>query len=221
MCIRDLWSGSSCSRWPWAWSPRSGAAAAGAKVNNDIGLGSSAALNQPNCDKTTGRWKVQYYAIGPCTRPFERERGQRRRHRAGRHQGLDPRRRADPAGRGRPVGAERWHQEPGDGRERPQRERGLRRRRAPARALTTCGAARSSTSSSTSTGSDEAAQRADAIAVLQKKPFGVVDLASLAPAGQNGGGQIFDAADRAGKVPANPTPLTVAQTYAAVRGDHR
>ncbi len=184
-----------------------------AKVNNDIGLGTPAALNQPNCDKTTGRWKVQYYAIGPCTRPFAKgeDNGGATAQGVTKDSILVVALIPPAAGDLSPQNGGIKNQATGaNGRS----ENATYDDDALLSSVYNLWGRTIKYEFVTSTGSDEAAQRADAIAVLQKKPFGVIDLASLAPAGQNGGGQIFDAAIAAGKVPANPTPLTVAQTYA-------
>ena len=189
------------------------AGTAAAKVNNDIGLGSQAALNQPNCDKTTGRWKVQYYAVGPCTRPF----GKNEDNGGATAQGvtkdsilvvaLIP----PAAGDLSPQNGGIKNQATG---QNGRSQNAVYDDDALMSSVYNLWGRKIKYEFVTSTGSDEAAQRADAVAVLQKKPFAVIDTASFAPAGQNGGGQIFDAAIAAAKVPANPTPLTIAQTYA-------
>ena len=190
-----------------------GLPAGAAKVNNDVGVGTPAALNQPNCDKTTGRWKVQYYAIGPCTRPFAKgeDNGGATAQGVTKDSILVVALIPPAAGDLSPQNGGIKNQATGaNGRS----ENATYDDDALLSSVYNLWGRTIKYDFVTSTGSDEAAQRADAIAVLQKKPFGVIDLASLAPAGQNGGGQIFDAAIAAGKVPANPTPLTIAQTYA-------
>jgi len=183
-----------------------------AKVNNDIGLGSAAALNQPNCDKTTGRWKIQFYATGPCVRPFAKGENNGGATAQGVTKdsvmivALIPPAAGDLSAQN---GGIKNQATGANGRS----ENALYDDEALLSHFYNTWGRTFKYEFVTSTGSDEASQRADAIAVLAKKPFGVIDLASLAPAGLNGGGQFFDTAIAQAKVPANPIPLTIAQTY--------
>ena len=184
-----------------------------ARVNNDVGLGTPAALNQPMCDKETGRWKVQYYGIGPCTRPFE----QGENNGGATAQGVTK----DeilivaliPPAAGDLSSMNGGIKNQATGANGRSANAVMDDDAILAYAYNLWGRT-FKYEFVTSTGSDEAAQRADALAVLAKKPFGVIDLASLAPAGQNGGGQFFDQAIASAGVPANPQPLTTAETYA-------
>ena len=74
-------SSRSSPRWHPSRAPRQGPSVPAA------GVGTKAALNSPECDKSDGRLAYPYQHRAPCTRAAEEGREQRRRDQPGRHEG--------------------------------------------------------------------------------------------------------------------------------------
>jgi hypothetical protein len=177
------------------------------------------ALKNPKCDPTTGRFKFQFYAAPPCVKTWK--------------PGADN-------GGATAQGVTRdsikvvvlWHELPS---EQITGEVGVYTNQATGK--NEPGAARAALLDENemfkhiyetwgrtveyefvqSTGSDETAQRADAIAIKEMKPFAVLDLASSIATPGVGGGRVFEQTLVNAKVPLvqpRPTePLQTSQAY--------
>jgi hypothetical protein len=188
-----------------------GSASAASSSAPNVGIGSAAALNSPNCDKASGRLKMQFYGVAPCVKPFSGSNGGATTQGVTKNSILIVVLAATEAGDLSPQNggiknyatgtngrtADAFHDEDAIF----------------AHFYETYGRT-VKYEYVTATGADEASQRADAVTVLAKKPFAVIDSASQAPAGLNGGGVIFDEAIAAAKLPGDVPVLTNAQTYA-------
>jgi hypothetical protein len=188
-----------------------GGSAGAASGSPNVGIGSAAALSSPNCDKASGRLKMQFYGVAPCVKPFSGNNG------GATAQGvtkdsisivvLAP----TAAGDLSPQNGGIKNQATGTNGRTPDTyhdEDAIF-----AHFYETYGRT-VKYEFVTATGADEASQRADAVAVLAKKPFAVIDAASQAPAGLNGGGVVFDQTIAQAKLPGDVPFITVAQTYA-------
>jgi hypothetical protein len=175
------------------------------------GVGTAQALAQPNCDKTTRRIKVQYYATAPCVKGWSASSS----NGGATAQGVT----ASEIHVVVLVGDQAKDLAPTNG--------GIKDY-----ALGTNGLETNAVNDSNAiyarffqtwgrkvvfdfqkaTGTDEAAQRADAIVALGQKPFAILCMACQVAGA--GGGATFSAAVAGAGVPANPTPATPQQMQA-------
>ena len=164
------------------FTPGTAGAAGGTLAKNDPGIGSAEALASPKCDPATKRVKFQSYSAPLCVKPWKdgADNG------GATAQGVTAKAIKVAVLYGDLPREAARHQgslhEPGDGREQPDRARSTR-----PRTTTRSTSTRYETWGRTveftfvkSTGSDEAAQRADAVEVAALKPFAVLDEATLA-----------------------------------------
>jgi hypothetical protein len=178
------------------------------------------AMKNPACDPSTGRFKFQFYAAPPCVKEWK----------AGADNGGAT---AQGVTRNSIKVVVLWHELPS---EQITGEVGVYTNQATGK--NELGAARAALLDENevfkhvyetwgrtveyefvqSTGSDETAQRADAIAIAAMKPFAVLDLASAIATPGVGGGRVFEQALVNAKVPLvqpRPTePLQTSQAYA-------
>jgi hypothetical protein len=177
----------------------SGAQTAGATVSDrkvgkfDPGYNTQLALQNPNCDPATGRFKFQFFAAPPCVKEWK----------AGTDNGGAT---AQGVDKNSIKVVVLWHELP---EAQQTGEAGVYTNQATGK--NEPGAARAALLDENemfkhvyetwgrtvdfefveSTGSDEAAQRADAVAVQAKKPFAVIDLAQSIGTPGVGGGRVF------------------------------
>jgi hypothetical protein len=180
------------------------AATASAAATNGAGVGSKAALAQANCDTSTGRIRLQFYGAPPCVRPWQ-----------------------DGANNGGATAQGVTKSAikvvvlvPPEDKDRASVNGGIKNQATGANGLSKDAVLDEDAVLAhmyqtwgrkveyefvQATGTDEAAQRADAVTVIAKKPFAVLDTATFAT---GGGGPIFQAAVARAGVPANDPPLS-------------
>jgi hypothetical protein len=193
-------------------------------ADKKVGLAATGALTplamkNPECDRSTGRFRFQFYAAPPCVKQWK----------AGADNGGAT---AQGVTRKSIKVAVLWHELPAaqitgevgvytnqaTGKNEPGAARAalLDENEMFKHVYETWGRTVEYTFVQSS-GSDEAAQRADAIAIEAMKPFAVLDLASAIATPGVGGGNVFEQALVRGNVPLvqpRPTePLVSSQTY--------
>ncbi len=174
------------------------------------GIGSEAALAAPGCDADTGRLAVQWYAAPPCVRPFE--------------DGDD-----NGGATARGVTADAIKVTvliPPAEKDQSSTNGGITDQATGQNGLSTDAVLDLNaifeqywqTWGRTveyefvdASGTDEPAQRADAVTVIATKPFAVIDAATYA---QGGGGEVFQRQVQAAKIEVVPPPQSQAEIYA-------
>lgn len=187
------------------------AATAASKSQLGSGIGTTAALSQPNCDEKTERIKVQYYGTAPCVKAWQKGAN----NGGATAQGVTK----DEIRVVVLIGDEERDLAPSNG--------GIRDYAIGANGIETNAiidhnaiyAKYFQTWGRTvtfdflrATGTDETAQRADALAALDKRPFAILCMACQVAG--SGGGTVFSAAVAGRGVPANPLPPTPEESAA-------
>ncbi|MEX1008344.1 MAG: hypothetical protein WD271_10930 [Acidimicrobiia bacterium] len=181
-----------------------GGSAVAAKAAGGSGVGTKEALAQPDCDPNTGRLQFQFYGAAPCVRAWK--------------DGAD-----NGGATAQGVSADSIKVVvlvPPEDKDKSSVNGGIKNQATGANGLSKDAVLDENAVLAHSyhtwgrtveyefveaTGTDETAQRADAVAVVAKQPFAVMDTAVFA---SGGGGLVFQQAVARAGVPGNPPPVT-------------